>query len=177
MKLENVLIFFKNHAFPKGTSFLYRFIVLKDIVAVVLHEADMCLIEVLTVIFEQDEEDTIVIDSPILQKHSPLLVMCNLGPELLITLACLPIPLSISPRVPQFQHANVISFHIFKLRRVNLYYPLYTSVYACPGTNPKEAHGISSSSLVPQQQGRFFLAFYAITRQRVSLSSLFGLVS
>lgn len=159
MKFKDVLIFLKDHTFPKGASLFNRLVIFKDIVAVILHEADVGLIEVLAVIFEQDEEDTVIIDSPILQKQCPFLVMCNLGPKLLITLACLTIPLSVSPRVPQFQNANVVSLHILQLRCVNLSHKLITRVYACPGTSPKEAHGISSSSLVPQQQGRFFLAF------------------
>jgi hypothetical protein len=65
VKLKDVLIFFKDHALPEGALLFERLIIFKDVVAVLLHEADVGLIEVLAVVFEQDEEDAIVIDSPI----------------------------------------------------------------------------------------------------------------
>jgi hypothetical protein len=67
MKLEYILTFIEYLYFPKSTLFR-RLIVLKYIITVLLHVANMGLIEKFAVIFKQDIEYPIVIDTTILQK-------------------------------------------------------------------------------------------------------------
>jgi hypothetical protein len=78
VKLKDVLIFLEDRALPKSAFFFNGLIVFKDIVTIVLHEADVSLIKVLAIICEQHKEDSVIIYGPILQKQCPLLVMCNL---------------------------------------------------------------------------------------------------
>lgn len=66
MQLKDILILLKNLALPKGAILLQRKEVLKYIIAIILHETYMGLVEVLTVIFEDYIEDTIVVDAFVL---------------------------------------------------------------------------------------------------------------
>lgn len=99
MQLEGVLILLKDLAFPEGSILLQREVVLKHIISVIFHEANMCLVEVLTEIFEDDIEDAIVVDAFILQKAVFLFSRCDHRPEFVVSLASLTSPLCIAPGV------------------------------------------------------------------------------
>lgn len=99
MQFEDVLILLKDLAFPKGTIFLQRKEVLKNIISIIFHEANMCLVEVFAEIFEDNVEDAIIVDAFILQKPRFLFSRCNHRPELVVGLASLAAPFCISPGV------------------------------------------------------------------------------
>lgn len=62
MELENILAFIEDLNFPKSTL-LRRFVVLKYVITVSLHVANMSLIKEFAVIFEQNIEYSIVVDT------------------------------------------------------------------------------------------------------------------
>lgn len=62
MELEYILTFIEDLYFPKSTLFR-RFVVLKYVIAVSLHIANMSLIKEFAVIFEQNIEYSIVVDT------------------------------------------------------------------------------------------------------------------
>lgn len=99
MQLKDILILLKNLAFPKGAILLQRIEVLKHIISIILHEANMSLVEILTVIFEDYVEDAIVVDAFILQKASFLLGGGDHRPEFVVGLAALTGPFGVAPGV------------------------------------------------------------------------------
>jgi len=80
-------------------SFTLRQEVLINIVSVLFHVANMYLWEVLTVVGKSDIEDTIIIYWKIFQKIWFRFIVCYRFPKESISLAALPFPFSITPRI------------------------------------------------------------------------------
>lgn len=102
MQLKDILILLKNLALPKGAILLQRKEVLKYIIAIILHETNMGLVEVLTVIFEDYVEDAIVVDAFVLQETGFLFGGGDHRPEFVVGLAALTRPFGVAPGVAQF---------------------------------------------------------------------------
>jgi hypothetical protein len=128
MKLKNIIIFFKDLALPIKSLIFQRLKVLKYIVTILLHETNVGLTEIFTIIFEQNIENTVIIDSFIFQKCCLFLTGGDLRPKILIRFTGLSSPLSISPRVSQLKNANLVPLHILQLSGIDLIYLLTTSV-------------------------------------------------
>lgn len=119
MQLKDILILLKNLAIPKGAILLERKEVLEHIISIVLHEANMRLVEVLTVIFENYVEDAVIVDAFVLQKTTFLLGGGDHRPEFAVRLAALAGPFGIAPRVAQFQYADDVALHVLELNCVD----------------------------------------------------------
>ena len=101
VQLDYILILFEDLAFPKGAVLLQRKEVLKHIIAVILHEADMRLVKVLAVILEDYVEDAIIIDGFILQEARFLFSGCDHRPKFVVGFAALARPFGVAPGVAQ----------------------------------------------------------------------------
>ncbi len=128
MKLKNIIIFFKDLAFPIRSLIFQRLKVLKYIVTILLHEANVGLAEIFTIIFKQNVENTVIVDSFIFQKCCLFLIGRDLRPKILIRFTSLSSPFSISPRISQLKNANLVPFHVLQLSCIDLIYLLTTSV-------------------------------------------------
>ena len=112
MKFKDIVIFLYNVTFPIRAPIFQWLIVLKHIVTMLLHEANMGITEIFTIIWKQNKEDTVITDSLILQKCSLFFTWCNFRPKLLILLIGLSSPLCVSPRVSQLKNAYLVTLHI-----------------------------------------------------------------
>lgn len=128
MQLKNIIIFLKNLTFPIRSLIFQWLKVLKYIVTILLHETYMRLAEIFTIIFKQNVENTVIINSSIFQKCSLFLTRRDLRPKLIIWFASLSSPFCIPPRISQLKNSNFVAFHILQLSCIDLIYLLTTSV-------------------------------------------------
>lgn len=100
--------------------------VFKDIVSILLHFANVGLVEVFYVISEKYIEDAVIIYCLTLQESSLLLRRGYCRPKFMITLTPLASPLSIPPWVSQLEDSNRIAFYVLQLCSIDLDYKLCT---------------------------------------------------